>query len=97
MPFLIGFLTYSDSTLFEVFINPAVSALPEHAHLMADHGCVDPYTEVKGREIVNWECGTDENESPLPKSFYPINMTDAMDKAWEDLVKKNIKLPETKD
>ena len=77
-----------------MFINPAVSALPEHAHLMADHGCFDPYTKVEGNAIANWECGTGENESVLPKSFYPINMTDAMDKAWEDLVKKNIKLPE---
>jgi hypothetical protein len=71
-----------------------VSALPEHTHLLADHGCFDPYTKVEGKAVVNWECGTGQNESLLPKSFYPINMTESMDKAWEDLVKKNIKLPE---
>lgn len=76
-----------------------MAALPEHAHLFAEHGCYDHITKVEGKRVVNKECGkslgtdTGEMESVMPKSFYPINMTDAMDKAWEELIKKNIKKP----
>jgi len=75
-----------------VFINPAVAALPEHAHLFAEHGC---YHNRTGDSIGHRECGTGGKaglgESVLPASFYPIKLTDEMDTAWEDLVKKNIK------
>jgi hypothetical protein len=77
-----------------------VAALPEHAHLFAEHGCYDHITKVEGKQVMNRECGKPfdgekmDKESVLPKSFHPINMTDAMDKAWEELVKKNIKKPE---
>ena len=74
-----------------VFINPAVAALPEHAHLFAEHGC---YHNRSGDVIVHRECGTGKagkGESVLPKSWYALEMTDEMDKAWEDLVRKNIK------
>lgn len=73
-----------------VFINPSVAALPEHAHLFAEHGC---YHNRTGDQIGHRECGTGrggKGESPLPKSFYPLTLTEDMDKAWEDLVKKNI-------
>lgn len=75
-----------------VFINPAVAALPEHVHLFAEHGC---YHNRSGDNIGHRECGTGgragKGESVLPKSFYPLTLTDDMDKAWEDLIKKNIK------
>jgi hypothetical protein len=77
-----------------------VAALPEHAHLFAEHGCYDHMKSVPGNPIVNKECGKPvgrakgDNESVMPKSFYPIELTDAMDKAWANLVKKNIKKPE---
>jgi len=73
------------STL-QVFINPLVASLPEHAHLMAEHGC---YTSKKGIE-----CGKAGNniDSVLPDSFKPLNITDDMDKEWADVV-KDLKLP----
>lgn len=75
-----------------VLINPTVAALPEHAHLFAEHGC---YHNRSADDIGHRECGTGgraaAGESVLPKSFYPIALTDDMDKEWEDLVKKNIK------
>jgi hypothetical protein len=69
-----------------------VAALPEHAHLFAEHGCFDRRDE--NGKTVNRECGTSKSqpeETRMPDSFYPIKITSAMDKAWEDLVKKNIK------
>jgi hypothetical protein len=94
---LLAFLR--DFLLLQVYVNPAVAALPEHAHLFAEHGCYDHITSKIGK-IVNKECGkplarsTGDNESVMPKSFYPITLTDAMDTAWENLVKMNIKKPE---
>lgn len=71
-----------------VFINPSVAAMPEHAHLFAEHGC---YQKSGHRE-----CGTGGRagigETALPKSFYPLNLTDYMDTAWEKLVKKNVNM-----
>ena len=77
----------------QVFINPVVAALPEHAHLFSDHGCYDSRTSKPG-VIVNRECGTGkagELETPLPKEFYPLEINEQMDKDWEELIKKNIK------
>jgi hypothetical protein len=80
-------------TTMKVFINPAVAALPQHAHLFGEFGC---YTG-KG---VSRECGkaeihrqkkTAEKETPLHPSFYPLNLTIAQDEAWYDIVKANIK------
>jgi hypothetical protein len=76
-----------------------VAALPEHAHLFAEHGCYDHINSLPGQPIKHRECGkpigrnTGESESRMPKSFYPIDLTDTMDKAWENMVKKNIKVP----
>jgi len=72
----------------QVFINPAVAALPEHAHLFAEHGC---YTD--GLNGFGKECGTGrggELETPLPDEFKPLNLTQEMDDAWVDLVRRNI-------
>lgn len=65
----------------QVFINPLVASLPEHAHLLAEHGC---YTNQKGIE-----CGKDNGgiESVLPDSFKPLKLTDEMDREWSELVK----------
>ena len=64
----------------QVFINPLVASLPEHAHLLAEHGC---FSGVKGIE-----CGKeDPNESVLPGSFKPLKLTDDMDKEWLELIK----------
>ena len=65
----------------QVYINPLVASLPEHAHLLAEHGC---YTDKKGIE-----CGTTGNnvDSVLPDNFKPLKLTDDMDKEWSELVK----------
>ena len=51
----------------KVFINPAVAALPEHAHLFAEHGC---YHNRTGDNIGHRECGTggkaSKGETELP-------------------------------
>jgi hypothetical protein len=74
-----------------IFINPTVAAMPDHAHLFSEHGCYHNRTDAGHRE-----CGTGgragRGETALPKSFYPLNLTDGMDKAWEELVKKNINM-----
>lgn len=73
----------------QVYINPVVAALPQHAHLFANHGCFKAMGE-KGLE--NRECGTgkQKEESKLPKSYYPLELTEAQDKAWLDMMKKHI-------
>lgn len=72
----------SAPSILQVFINPAVSALPEHAHLFAEHGCFVARGEPKR------QCGslTGEMESKLPDSFLPIQLTPQMDTAWENHV-----------
>jgi hypothetical protein len=79
------------SMSMKVFINPAVAALPEHAHLFAKFGC---YAQRgTGGEIINRECGTGKHgagETPLAPSFYPLNLTKAQDQAWEEIVKANV-------
>jgi hypothetical protein len=71
--------------ILQVFINPAVASLPEHAHLMAEHGCVDGNLAHgrHGRHI----CGTkDFKESALPELFLPLSLTAQMDVNWETVV-----------
>ena len=69
------------STL-QVYINPLVASLPEHAHLMAEHGC---YAYGKGGEC--GIAGNREVDSVLPDSFKPLKLTDDMDKEWSELIK----------
>jgi hypothetical protein len=74
-----------------VFVNPAVAALPQHAHLMAEAGC--HRVDETGLLDVPTKCGKGvdgRRESVLPKEFDPIELTPAMDTAWETLVKLNI-------
>jgi hypothetical protein len=79
----------------QVFINPVVAALPQHAHLASfGHGCYDS-RRAKPGNIVNRECGSGgkdaDKETKLPPEFYPIELTADMDSQWEQLVQKNIK------
>ena len=75
----------------QVFINPIVASLPEHAHLFSEQGC---YKErEKGGKIVHKECGTlrgGEGESVLPASFYPLALTEEDDQQWLKQVKESI-------
>lgn len=69
-------------TSLQVFINPMVASLPQHAHLFAEHGC---YANGKS----DLECGQGVHESltSLPKDFKPLQLTEEMDKKWLDLIK----------
>lgn len=79
-------------TTLQVFINPLVASLPEHAHLFAEHGC------YRSNQLKNQECGKPgvgggvSNLTPLPESFKPLVLTKEMDEQWHDLI-KNLPLP----
>jgi hypothetical protein len=66
----------------QVFINPMVASLPQHAHLFSEPGC------YKGRgeknKILHRDCGSDRQkvESVLPDSFHPLILTPEQDDAW---------------
>jgi hypothetical protein len=67
----------------QVFINPAVAALPQHAHILAEPGCYD--TNENG--TVHLECGRSLNgditsESAVPETFRAFKLTQAQDDAW---------------
>lgn len=62
---------------------------------MAEHGC---YHGMINKKHTNRECntgkGAGKEETPLPESFKPLNITPAMDKAWEDLIKSHLSIKE---
>lgn len=67
-------------TTMMVFINPSVASLPQHNHILSEHGC-----GVKTDE--NKRCGEDSKlETPLPADYEPIVLTDDMDAEWETLI-----------
>jgi hypothetical protein len=71
----------------KVFINPLVAALPEHAHLMGGiGGC---HESGLGENIVNRECIKD-SETPLDPAFHPLNLTEAQDEEWYEIIKANV-------
>lgn len=63
--------------------------MPQHQHLFAEHGCfVDRGKPTK-------ECGTGQggaNETPLPKEYLPLPLSEKMDREWGELLKKNAKV-----
>jgi hypothetical protein len=70
-----------------VFINPTVASMPQHHHILSEHGC---YAGKEKKQILRYECGTRNNEkkieSALPDDFLPLNLTPEMDAEWEKLV-----------
>lgn len=69
----------------QVFINPLVASLPEHAHLFAEHGC---FAGIKGKECGKAGTGKgSEQLTPLPESFKPLKLSKEMDDRWFDLIK----------
>eukprot|EP00804_Cyclotella_cryptica_P015163 CCRYP_000714-RC/>CCRYP_000714-RC protein AED:0.06 eAED:0.06 QI:1245/1/1/1/1/0.75/4/211/85 len=64
-------------------MNPLVASLPQHAHLLTEHGC---FASGEG----GIECGKVgskvQNLTPLPDSYKPVVLSDKMDKAWMDLI-----------
>jgi len=77
----------------QVFINPAVAALPQHAHLLAEPGC---YHSRKDKKILNRACDGSKESKPPPE-FDPLVLTPQQDKDWTDLVKKNIVIKNARD
>jgi len=73
----------------QVFINPMVASLPEHAHLFAEHGCFGGKDGNKKPIHVDCADAAAKGEilTPLPESFKPLKITDEMDQAWLDLIK----------
>ena len=76
-----------------------VAALPEHAHLFGEFGCFveagKPKRECGKAPEVRFEKDAGI-ETPLDPSFYPLNLTDAQDNTWYDIVKANIHPPPEK-
>jgi hypothetical protein len=73
-----------------VFFNPAVGALPEHAHLFAEPGCFENH--VDGNLTLK-DCGTGigaDQETPLPPEFKSLPIKESAQKQWEERVKKLI-------
>ena len=78
-----------------VFINPAVAALPQHAHLLSEPGC---FLKSTNGVRVNRECGTASNnvvgfelETVLPESFRALKLNSAQDTAWFEHIKPKVK------
>ena len=74
-----------------VFFNPAVGALPEHAHLFAEPGCFENH--INGNLTLK-DCGTGigaDQETPLPPEFKPLPIKESAHKQWEERVQKFIK------
>ena len=65
----------------QVFINPMVASLPQHAHLFSEQGC---YKGRKDKDIVHRDCGIQPGlaESVLPESFLPLKLTSEQDETW---------------
>mmetsp|Transcript_1993 Transcript_1993/g.4715 ORF Transcript_1993/g.4715 Transcript_1993/m.4715 type:complete len:388 (-) Transcript_1993:62-1225(-) len=77
-------------TTMQVFINPLVASLPEHAHLFAEHGC---YRNTKGQECGKPGIGPGVSDlTPLPEHFKPLQITEEMDHNWSQLI-KDLPLP----
>lgn len=71
-----------------VFINPVVASLPEHQHLFADHGCY--VGRADNGDFLTRPCEASKGESELPKSFYPLEITETMDIDWLQKVNASI-------
>ena len=74
-----------------VFMNPLVTALPEHAHLFYEPGCFQ--SRGNGR-LTQRDCGVGpagDKETPLPPSYKPLVLTKEQDDQWFDWVKERVK------
>ena len=79
-----------------IFINPAVAALPQHAHLLAEPGC---YDQNENGTAVHRECGQSSflrsldhaADSVLPESSRALPLTRAQDEAWVAHIKPLVK------
>ena len=83
-------------TTMNVFINPSVAALPQHAHLLSEPGC---FLRSANGVRTNRECGTGnetfligvELETVLPESFRALKLNSAQDTEWFEHIKPKVK------
>lgn len=67
----------------KVFINPAVAALPQHSHLLFEHGCLDKW---QPGNILTKPCTSEQGLSPLPEGFAPLKLDVSGTDKWEDFL-----------
>lgn len=75
----------------KVFVNPAVAALPAHAHLFPENGCFQGRGE--GGRIHNRECGTGKDaalETKLDPAMSPLTLDPSMDTAWTTHIQRHL-------
>jgi len=79
----------------QVFVNPAVASLPEHAHLMAETGC------FKGRgdnnALYHQPCGLRAEETTMPPEFLPLKITPEQDEEWKTRMRRHIEEAKAKE
>jgi len=81
-------------TSMQVFINPPVASLPDHAHLFAESGC---YMGRENGAIARMPCGqkkdgsVDEVSTAMDPEFLPLVPTKEQDEEWEKLVRASLK------
>jgi hypothetical protein len=80
----------------QVFVNPTVASLPQHAHLMAELGC---YLNTEKGVTYKRECDSGDDpaaklESILPDEFRPLKLDPSQDEKWFMHVKANIEQKE---
>ena len=86
----------------KVFINPAVAALPQHAHLFAEDGCLgkalpqEEWTGTGKRRFEPRRCGTGKTgimETPMKESMLPLEIDPKMHENWIQAIRAGISLP----
>ena len=70
-----------------IFLNPLVTALPEHAHMFYEPGCF----KLREDGILHLRDCDEENETPLPSEFKQMPLTKEQDDLWFDWVKERVK------
>ena len=71
----------------QVFINPTVASLEEHAHLLSEPGCVDGLLDKKHTKRL---CSGASDT--LPQEFNHLTLTAEMDMNWEAAVLTHLEI-----
>lgn len=73
-----------------VFFNPAVGALPQHAHLFSEPGCFE--SRIDG-VLKTKDCGTGvgaDKETPLPPEYKGLPLLEDNQVRWEQHVRQHV-------
>jgi hypothetical protein len=74
----------------KVFVNPAVAALPQHAHLFPRHGCFVSYATPGAPFTITRACQNTDGESALPDSYQPLAIKPEMHQQWVKIIKQGL-------